>query len=191
MAYSCAAPHIDFLRSWHLSSHIIVSFLFLSFVSFAYIFLWIVCADSDAYWTCTQVLAPRLIASVSRARQDSATPEMHMLTVWDSYVRKAAAKDVAVVAHSFGGVVTVNLVSCGAATGDLGRTVLKISARLGAYVEMLSLACRGGVIFSLIRCFFFLKTTCCVAEILETGRRLSYDPSLTTRHDPTIWCALT
>ena len=42
--------------------------------------------------------------------QDSGSPEQHLLTVWDSYVRSAAATDVAIVAHSFGGVVTVNLV---------------------------------------------------------------------------------
>ncbi|XP_043236880.1 cotranscriptional regulator FAM172A homolog [Amphibalanus amphitrite] len=41
--------------------------------------------------------------------RDSGTPEQHALTVWDTYVRGAAATDVAIVAHSYGGVVTLNL----------------------------------------------------------------------------------
>ncbi|KAF0309336.1 Protein FAM172A [Amphibalanus amphitrite] len=41
--------------------------------------------------------------------RDSGTPEQHALTVWDTYVRSAAATDVAIVAHSYGGVVTLNL----------------------------------------------------------------------------------
>ncbi|XP_037083180.1 cotranscriptional regulator FAM172A homolog [Pollicipes pollicipes] len=41
----------------------------------------------------------------------SGRPEEHALTVWDTYVRPAAARDLAIVAHSYGGVVTVHLVT--------------------------------------------------------------------------------
>lgn len=37
------------------------------------------------------------------------TPEIHMNTVWDLFAKKSAAKDMVLVAHSYGGVVTLNL----------------------------------------------------------------------------------
>ena len=43
--------------------------------------------------------------------QDSGTPEEHASYVWKNYVLKAMAKHVDIVAHSYGGVVTVSLVS--------------------------------------------------------------------------------
>ena len=43
--------------------------------------------------------------------QDSGTPEEHASYVWKNYVKKSKAKHVDIVAHSYGGVVTVSLVS--------------------------------------------------------------------------------
>ncbi|XP_013385243.1 protein FAM172A isoform X2 [Lingula anatina] len=37
------------------------------------------------------------------------SPEMHALYVWDHFVSKAAAKHIAIIAHSYGGIVTVCL----------------------------------------------------------------------------------
>ena len=36
----------------------------------------------------------------------SESPEDHALSVWDHYIRKAAAQQIAIVAHSYGGHVT-------------------------------------------------------------------------------------
>ncbi|XP_064653329.1 cotranscriptional regulator ARB2A-like isoform X2 [Lineus longissimus] len=43
--------------------------------------------------------------------EGNSTPELHTLYVWDNFIRKAKANSIAIVAHSYGGVVTVNLAS--------------------------------------------------------------------------------
>ncbi len=42
--------------------------------------------------------------------QENASPEDHGVYVWDHFIAKAAAKHVAIIAHSYGGIVTTNLV---------------------------------------------------------------------------------
>lgn len=41
--------------------------------------------------------------------QHSSTAEEHAIYVWDTYVSKTEAENIAIVAHSYGGVVTVTL----------------------------------------------------------------------------------
>lgn len=41
----------------------------------------------------------------------SETPEKHVLHIWDCVVTRAAAKHIAVVAHSYGGVLTMHLLT--------------------------------------------------------------------------------
>ncbi|XP_003738780.1 cotranscriptional regulator FAM172A [Galendromus occidentalis] len=43
--------------------------------------------------------------------RSSSSPEEHALHVWDEIVSKAVARHVAIVAHSYGGVVTMNLLA--------------------------------------------------------------------------------
>ena len=43
--------------------------------------------------------------------QDSSSPQEHAQYVWKKFVEDAKAKRIYIVAHSFGGVVTVDLVS--------------------------------------------------------------------------------
>lgn len=43
--------------------------------------------------------------------QDNDSPESHASYVWKNVVSKTPAKDIAIVAHSYGGVVTTHLVS--------------------------------------------------------------------------------
>ena len=43
--------------------------------------------------------------------QDSGTPEEHATHVWQNYVKRSKAKHIDIVAHSYGGVVAVSLVS--------------------------------------------------------------------------------
>lgn len=43
--------------------------------------------------------------------QENGSPEEHVLYVWDHFVSKAAARNVFVVAHSYGGLSLVELVS--------------------------------------------------------------------------------
>ena len=43
--------------------------------------------------------------------QENSTPDNHALYVWDNFVANAKAAHIAIVAHSYGGVVTTNLVS--------------------------------------------------------------------------------
>ena len=43
--------------------------------------------------------------------QGSESPVAHALYVWDNFIEHSAVKHVAVVAHSYGGVVTSELVS--------------------------------------------------------------------------------
>ncbi|ESO90049.1 hypothetical protein LOTGIDRAFT_64460, partial [Lottia gigantea] len=42
--------------------------------------------------------------------QDNETPEDHGIYVWKNFVRNAKAKNVGIVAHSYGGIVTVEMV---------------------------------------------------------------------------------
>lgn len=44
--------------------------------------------------------------------QENGSPEEHVLYAWDHFVSKAAARNVFVVAHSYGGLSLVELVSC-------------------------------------------------------------------------------
>lgn len=39
----------------------------------------------------------------------SESPENHTLYVWDNFIQKSQARDVVIVAHSYGGVCTMNL----------------------------------------------------------------------------------
>lgn len=41
----------------------------------------------------------------------SKSPEEHMDTVWNLYVKHSKAKNIFIVAHSYGGVVTIDFVS--------------------------------------------------------------------------------
>lgn len=43
--------------------------------------------------------------------QENGSSEEHMLYVWDHFVSKAAAKNVFIIAHSYGGLSFVELVS--------------------------------------------------------------------------------
>lgn len=43
--------------------------------------------------------------------QENASPEEHVVYVWDHFVSKAQAKDVFIMAHSYGGLSFVELVS--------------------------------------------------------------------------------
>lgn len=43
--------------------------------------------------------------------QENGSSEEHVLYVWDHFVSKAAAKNVFIVAHSYGGLSFVELVS--------------------------------------------------------------------------------
>lgn len=43
--------------------------------------------------------------------QENSSPEEHVLHVWDHFVSKSAAKDVFIVAHNYGGLSFVELVS--------------------------------------------------------------------------------
>lgn len=43
--------------------------------------------------------------------QDNQTPEDHGIYIWRHFVQKAAARNIAIVAHSYGGIVTFTLVS--------------------------------------------------------------------------------
>ncbi|OQR73451.1 hypothetical protein BIW11_09724 [Tropilaelaps mercedesae] len=45
------------------------------------------------------------------AVRGSETPENHVLHIWDSVVTRTAAKHIAVVAHSYGGVLTMHLLT--------------------------------------------------------------------------------
>ena len=39
----------------------------------------------------------------------SSSPEEHTLSVWDEFISQSNAKDIVIVAHSYGGVCTMNL----------------------------------------------------------------------------------
>ena len=52
--------------------------------------------------------------------QYNENPENHMVYVYDHFIKRAAAKHVAVVAHSYGGLITVHLVS-----GILEETIIQ------------------------------------------------------------------
>lgn len=43
--------------------------------------------------------------------QESSTPEMHLKTVWEDYVKNSKAKYIAFVAHSYGGQCLIKVVS--------------------------------------------------------------------------------
>lgn len=43
--------------------------------------------------------------------QENASPEKHVVYVWDHFVSKAEARDVFIMAHSYGGLSFVELVS--------------------------------------------------------------------------------
>lgn len=43
--------------------------------------------------------------------QENSSPEEHLLYVWDHFVSNAAARNVFIVAHSYGGLSLVELVS--------------------------------------------------------------------------------
>lgn len=43
--------------------------------------------------------------------QESGTSEQHAYYVWQNFIKKSKAKNIDIVAHSYGGVVTVSLVS--------------------------------------------------------------------------------
>lgn len=43
--------------------------------------------------------------------QENSTPEEHTLYVWDHFISKSLAKNIFIVAHSYGGLSFVNLVS--------------------------------------------------------------------------------
>ncbi|XP_015121334.1 FAM172 family protein homolog CG10038 isoform X1 [Diachasma alloeum] len=49
----------------------------------------------------------RIINGHSEEIKGSADPHEHMKTVWDDYVRPSLPKDIAIVAHRYGGVCTV------------------------------------------------------------------------------------
>ncbi|XP_064481621.1 cotranscriptional regulator ARB2A homolog [Ornithodoros turicata] len=53
----------------------------------------------------------RMHGEVKRAIRESETPEKHARYVWEWFIERSAAKHIAVVAHSYGGVVTVNLMT--------------------------------------------------------------------------------
>ena len=42
--------------------------------------------------------------------QGSSSPEEHGVYVWEHFVKKAKAKEVYIVAHSYGGAVTISMV---------------------------------------------------------------------------------
>ena len=42
--------------------------------------------------------------------QGSENPERHFVYVWNHFIKDAAAEDIAIVAHSYGGVVVQHLV---------------------------------------------------------------------------------
>ncbi|KAJ3294816.1 hypothetical protein HK104_003283 [Borealophlyctis nickersoniae] len=50
------------------------------------------------------------VPGVERAIRGSESPEKHVSYVWENFVRPSKAKQVLIVAHSYGGVCTVNLV---------------------------------------------------------------------------------
>lgn len=51
----------------------------------------------------------RVVGGVPQRIRDSESPEKHARYVWERFVEKAVARHVAIVAHSYGGVVAVNL----------------------------------------------------------------------------------
>lgn len=55
----------------------------------------------------------------------SSTAEEHALYVWDTYVSKTKAENIAIVAHSYGGVVTVTLAT--EMKKDFGKRVKAIA----------------------------------------------------------------
>lgn len=61
--------------------------------------------DAKALGWSTIVLNPNSVTS------SLPSPEKHTLHVWDNFVEKSPAKNVLIVAHSYGGVITVNLIS--------------------------------------------------------------------------------
>jgi len=52
----------------------------------------------------------RIINNKKKFIQGSENPVNHLLTVWDQIIEKSPAKHVAIVAHSYGGVCTLELV---------------------------------------------------------------------------------
>lgn len=49
--------------------------------------------------------------NISLSLQENASSEEHVVYVWDHFVSKAEAKNVFIVAHSYGGLSFVELVS--------------------------------------------------------------------------------
>ena len=50
------------------------------------------------------------LISYSHNIQENSTPQDHALHVWKNFINRSKAKTIDIVAHSFGGVVTVDLV---------------------------------------------------------------------------------
>uniref|UniRef100_A0A9J7Z548 ARB2 cotranscriptional regulator A n=1 Tax=Cyprinus carpio carpio TaxID=630221 RepID=A0A9J7Z548_CYPCA len=49
------------------------------------------------------------IPFINRAKEENSTPEEHTLYVWDHFISKSLAKNIFIVAHSYGGLSFVNL----------------------------------------------------------------------------------
>lgn len=80
-----------------------------------------------------------------REIQGSRTPEEHAMTVWQKAIRGCPATDIAIVAHSYGGVVTLALIKefrhdfeqrvRAIAFTDSAHTQYQLSDRTGSYLS--------------------------------------------------------
>ncbi|XP_064389068.1 FAM172 family protein homolog CG10038-like isoform X2 [Halichondria panicea] len=53
----------------------------------------------------------RIVKGKAKQLKESGTPEEHAYYVWQNFVKKSKAQHIDIVAHSYGGVVTVNLMN--------------------------------------------------------------------------------
>lgn len=61
----------------------------------------------DLNWTELSYCAHRFLASII-CQQGSESPEKHFIYVWDKIIMPTAAKHIAIMAHSYGGMVVVD-----------------------------------------------------------------------------------
>ena len=71
--------------------------------------------------------------------RSSSNPVEHGLYVWDAVVSKCAAKDIVIIAHSFGGVVTSEIATARVCGNNADTAIQLISSSLTSFLS----ACVG------------------------------------------------
>jgi predicted alpha/beta hydrolase family esterase len=64
---------------------------------------------------------------IQRAKEGNSSPEEHALYVWNHIIKKAAAKELYIVAHSYGGIVTTRVADERGVRDNFQKRVKKIA----------------------------------------------------------------